>query len=167
MARRVPDGDDRERSVCPDCGYVHYVNPKLVVGCVVEHEDRILLCKRSIEPRQGMWTVPAGYLETGETVAEGATREVREEACAEVELIAPYILVNLTFVDEIYFMFRAHLRDGKFAAGHETLEARLFTEDEIPWDKIAFSAVEVTLRHYFRDRPTGEFVFHTGGVKTE
>jgi ADP-ribose pyrophosphatase YjhB (NUDIX family) len=164
LARRVPPGDDRERSVCPECGYVHYVNPRLVVGCVVEHEGRILLCKRSIEPRYGLWTVPAGYLEAGETVAEGAMREAREEACATVELIAPYILVNLTFVDQIYFMYRARLHDGRFAAGHETLEARLFAEDEIPWDRLAFSAVETTLRDYFRDRPTGRFPFHTGDV---
>jgi ADP-ribose pyrophosphatase YjhB (NUDIX family) len=164
LARRVPSSDDRERSVCPDCGYVHYVNPKMVVGCVVEHEGRILLCKRSIEPRYGRWTVPAGYLESGETVAEAAMREVNEEACARVELIEPYILLNLTFVDQIYFMYRAHLLDGRFAAGHETLEARLFGEDEIPWDRLAFSAVEITLRNYFRDRPTGRFPFHTGDV---
>jgi ADP-ribose pyrophosphatase YjhB (NUDIX family) len=165
LARRVPPGDDRERGVCPDCGYVHYVNPKLVVGCVVEHEGRILLCRRAIEPRHGRWTVPAGYMEAGETVAAGALREVREEACAEVELIAPYVLLNLTFVDQVYLMYRARLGDGGFAAGHETLEARLFGEDEIPWDRLAFSAVAITLRHYFRDRAAGRFPFHTGDVE--
>jgi ADP-ribose pyrophosphatase YjhB (NUDIX family) len=164
LVRRVPPDDDRERGVCPACGHVHYVNPKLVVGCVIEHGGRILLCRRAIEPRYGQWTVPAGYLEAGETVADGAMREVREEACAAVEIVAPYVLLDLTFVDQVYLMFRARLREGGFAAGHETLEARLFAEDEVPWDRLAFSAVEVTLRHFFRDRPGGRFPFHTGDV---
>lgn len=164
LERRVPPGDDRERSVCPACGHVHYVNPKLVVGCVIEEHGRLLLCRRSIEPRAGLWTVPAGYLELGETAAAGAAREAREEACAEVEVLAPYALMNLTFVGQIYLLFRARLTDGRFAAGDETLEARLFAEEEIPWEEIAFASVEETLRLYLADRPAGRFPFHMGDI---
>lgn len=164
MEVRVPPGDDRPRHVCPDCGYIHYVNPKLVVGCVAEWEDRILLCRRAIEPRHGKWTVPAGFLESGETVAEGAKREALEEARADIEIIAPYVLLNLTFVAQIYLMFRARLIDGEFAAGEESLEARLFEEREIPWDDLAFTSVKETLRFYFKDRSTGHFPFHMGDI---
>jgi ADP-ribose pyrophosphatase YjhB (NUDIX family) len=164
MDLRVPPGDDRPRHVCPDCGWIHYINPKLVVGCVAEWEDRILLCQRAIEPRLGKWTVPAGFLEAGETVAEGARREALEEARAKVDIIAPYTLLNLTFVDQIYLMFRARLVDGEFGAGHESLDARLFEEREIPWEDLAFTAVKETLRHYIRDRLSGDFPFHMGDV---
>jgi len=161
---RMPPGDDRPRHICSECGYIHYVNPKLVVGCVAEWEDRILLCRRAIEPRHGKWTVPAGFLESGETVAEGAGREAFEEARARIEIIAPYVLLNLTFVAQVYLMFRARLIDGKFAAGEESLEARLFEEREIPWDDLAFTSVKETLRYYFEDRSTGHFPFHMGDI---
>jgi ADP-ribose pyrophosphatase YjhB (NUDIX family) len=160
MELRTPPGDDRPRHVCPACGHIRYVNPRMVVGCVAHWDGRILLCKRSIEPQRGRWTVPAGYLEVGETVAEGAKREILEEACANVEIIAPYVLLNLTFVAQVYLMFRARLIDGGFAAGHESLDARLFEEAEIPWDDLAFTSVKETLRLYFRDRPSGDFPFH-------
>jgi ADP-ribose pyrophosphatase YjhB (NUDIX family) len=111
-----------------------------------------------------MWTIPAGYLEAGETVADGARREALEEARANVEIVAPYILLNLTFVNQVYLMFRARLSDGRFGTGHESLEVRLFDEREIPWDELAFSAVKDTLRHYFRDRSAGHFRFHMGDV---
>lgn len=164
MEARVPPGDDRPRHVCPQCGHIRYVNPKMVVGCVAEWEGRILLCKRAIEPQYGKWTVPAGYLEVGETVAEGARREAREEAVANVAIIAPYVLLNLTFVGQVYLMFRARLVDGKFEAGHESLDARLFDESEIPWDDLAFTSVKETLRLYLQDRPTGDFPFHTADI---
>jgi ADP-ribose pyrophosphatase YjhB (NUDIX family) len=164
MDRRVPKYDDRVRDVCGNCGHIHYDNPKLVVGCVVESGERILLCRRSIEPRYGKWTVPAGYLEAGESVADGARREVLEEACAKVEIIAPFTLIDLTFVNQVYLMFRARLLDGEFAAGDESLDARLFEEHEIPWDDLAFTAVANTLRFYFADRADGTFGFHMGGV---
>jgi ADP-ribose pyrophosphatase YjhB (NUDIX family) len=157
---RTPPGDDRPRGVCGDCGRIHYENPKLVAGCVVEWDERVLLCRRAIEPRHGLWTVPAGYLEMGETVADGARREALEEACARIDIVAPYALLNLTFVSQVYFMFRARLIDGRFAAGHESLEAQLFREREIPWDDLAFSSVRETLRLYFQDRPSGHFPFH-------
>jgi ADP-ribose pyrophosphatase YjhB (NUDIX family) len=166
MDRRVPKHDDRVRDVCGDCGHIHYENPKLVVGCVIEWNDQILLCRRSIEPRYGKWTVPAGYLETGESVADGARREALEEACAKVEIISPFVLIDLTYVKEVYLMFRARLIDGEFAIGDESLEVRLFEEREIPWDELAFRAVEKTLRFYFADRADGEFGFHMGDVST-
>jgi ADP-ribose pyrophosphatase YjhB (NUDIX family) len=161
---RVPEGDDRPRHVCGQCGRIHYINPRLVVGCVAEWDDRILLCKRSIEPRYGLWTLPAGYLESGETAAGGARREAREEACADVEIVAPYTLLNLTFVDQVYLMFRARLVGGKFDVGAESLDARLFDEDRIPWDQIAFTAVRETLRYFFEDRAAGRYPFHMGDV---
>lgn len=161
----VPPGDDRERHVCPGCGRIHYVNPKIVVGCVAEWQGKILLCRRAIGPRYGKWTVPAGYLESGETAAEGARRETREEAKAEVEIIAPYTLLNLTFVSQIYLMFRARLVDGTFGCGHESLDARLFDEGEIPWNDLAFKTVSETLRLYFNDRAAGHFPFHMADIQ--
>jgi ADP-ribose pyrophosphatase YjhB (NUDIX family) len=132
----------------------------MVVGCVAEWEGRVLLCRRAIEPRHGLWTTPAGYLEKGETVAEGARREAREEAMADVEIIAPYVLLNLTFVSQVYLMFRGRLVDGSFGAGEESLEARLFEEADIPWEEIAFTSIKRTLRLFFKDRRAGSFPFH-------
>jgi ADP-ribose pyrophosphatase YjhB (NUDIX family) len=160
----TPPGDDRPRHVCSSCGRIHYINPLLVVGCVAEWENKVLLCKRSIEPRKGLWTLPAGFLEEGETVADGARREAFEEARADVEIIAPYTMLNLTFVNQIYIMFRARLVDGRFDVGKESLEVGLFDEAEIPWDEIAFTAVKETLLHFFEDRKTGKFPFHMGDV---
>jgi ADP-ribose pyrophosphatase YjhB (NUDIX family) len=161
---RIPEGDDRPRPVCGGCGFIHYVNPKLVVGCVAEWENRVLLCRRSIEPQYGLWTLPAGYLECGETAADGARREAREEACADVEIIEPYTLIDLTFVDQVYLMFRGRLIDGRFGVGHESLDVRLFDEADVPWDDIAFTAVRETLRFYFRDREAGRFSFHMADI---
>lgn len=160
----VPPGDDRERHVCPACGRIHYVNPKLVVGCVAEWKNRILLCRRGIGPRYGMWTLPAGFMEAGETAAEGARRETLEEARADVEIIAPYVLLNLTFVSQVYLMFRARLLDGKFGCGHESLDVRLFDESDVPWDDLAFKTVRETLRLYFSDRAAGQFPFHMADI---
>jgi ADP-ribose pyrophosphatase YjhB (NUDIX family) len=161
----IPPDDDRPRHVCSECSRIHYVNPRLVVGCVIDWDDRILMCRRAIEPRHGLWTIPAGYLETNESVADGARREVLEEALADVEIIAPYILLNLTFVEQVYLMFRARLIDGRFGVGGESLETRLFDRSEIPWDELAFSAVRTTLEHYFEDRDNGHFPFHMGDVE--
>ncbi len=160
----TPEGDDRPRHICPKCARIHYINPRLVVGCVVEWENKILLCKRAIEPRYGKWTIPAGYLEAGETAAEGAERETFEEAHARVEIIAPYTLLNLTFVNQIYLMFRARLIDGTYGEGSESLAVALFDERDIPWDELAFSAVRDTLRHYFEDRASGAFPCHMGDI---
>jgi ADP-ribose pyrophosphatase YjhB (NUDIX family) len=164
VVMRLPDdGDTRMRAVCPACGNVHYDNPLNVVGTVPvwgEHGEYVLLCKRNIEPRWGKWTLPAGFMELGETTAEGARRETDEEAGANIELGELYTLMNVARVGQVHLYYRARLLDTHFNPGHETLEARLFTEDEIPWDEIAFRTVKETLEHYFADRRTGRFGFH-------
>ena len=164
----VPDGDNRPRHVCTadDCGMVHYQNPNIVAGCLIEHEERLLLCRRAIEPRYGLWTLPAGFLENGESVEEGARRETREEATAEVEILQLYSMFSLTHINQVYMLFRARLQEsGGYAAGEESLDVRLFDEAGIPWEQIAFPVIHQTLRHYFEDRRRGEFRTHIGSVR--
>lgn len=162
---KVPPGDSLPRHVCGACNAVHYQNPRLVVGCIAEWENQILLCRRGIEPRNGMWTVPAGYMENGETAHQGAIRETLEEANARVEIGPLYAFYNIPHISQVYVLFRARLLDLDFHAGAETLEARLFTESEIPWDRLAFATVRNTLRHYFSDRREGEYRFHMGTIE--
>ena len=164
LSFRTPPGDDRARHCCESCGTIHYQNPRMVVGCIPEWEEKVLLCRRAIEPRYGKWTLPAGYLENGETVAEGAARETYEEAQAKVDNLRPYALYNICYVNQIYFMFRAHLTDGRFSPGKESLEVKLFTQDEIPWEEIAFRVLQETLIQYFKDRPAGKFPFYMGEI---
>jgi len=161
---RVPEGDDRPRFVCDRCERIHYVNPKMVVGCIPEWENKVLLCRRSIEPMYGKWTLPAGYLEKGETVLEGVEREAMEEACADIEIISPYTLFSLPFISQVYLIFRARLLNTKYRAGEESLEVALFAEDDIPWEDLAFLVVKETLKRYFGDRPSGVFPVHTGTI---
>lgn len=151
VSRRVPEGDDHERWVCDACGLVHYQNPLPVVGCVPEREGKILLCKRAIEPRYGKWTVPAGFMELGETTAAGAARETREEACAEVEIGHLFACVDVVDAGQVHLFFTAKLLSD-FAAGAESLEVRMFSEDEIPWSEIAFQSGYYALEKYFEDR---------------
>jgi len=155
----TPPGDDRPRFFCPACHTVHYENPKMVVGCIPEHNDRILLCRRAIEPRLGLWTLPAGYLENGETVNAGAEREAFEEARAHLADLSPYLLFNICHINQMYLMFRARLTDLNFSAGSESLEVKLFDETQIPWNELAFPVITETLRHYFKDRVSGRFAF--------
>ena len=164
LTYHIPPGDDRSRYFCESCGTVHYQNPTMVVGCIPEIEDKILFCRRAIEPCCGKWTLPAGYLENGETVSAGARRETFEEARARVEILAPYALYNICYVNQIYLMFRARLIDRNFRPGSESLEVCLFSEDEIPWDEIAFRVVEDTLIQFFKDRTTGLFPFYIGNI---
>ena len=166
VALRVPDGDHLPRHVCPDCGTIHYQNPKMVVGCIPEWEDKVLLCRRAIEPKYGLWTLPAGFMENGETTLEGAARETWEEAGARIETGGLYTLYNLPHINQVYLMFRARLLDLDFQPGIESLEVRLFTEAEIPWDDIAFRTVRATLEQYFSDRRGGSFEFHFGDIRT-
>lgn len=161
----IPDGDNRLRHVCLQCNTIHYQNPKMVVGCLPEWEDKILLCKRAIEPQYGLWTLPAGFMENNETTQQGALRETMEEAGARVEIQHLFTLYNLPYISQVYLMFRARLLDLDFAAGPESLEVRLFSEDEIPWDQIAFRTIEQTLRLYFADRRNGAFGFHIGDIE--
>jgi ADP-ribose pyrophosphatase YjhB (NUDIX family) len=157
IALRIPDGDNLPRFVCGACGTVHYQNPKVVVGCLPEWEEQVLLCRRAIEPRYGLWTLPAGFLENGETIFAGAVRETLEEASARVELGSLYTMISLPQISQIYMMFRARLLDLDFGPGPESLEVRLFREDEIPWEELAFRTIGRTLRNYFLDRKQGPF----------
>ena len=146
--RRIPEGDDRERLVCRDCGFVSYENPKIVVGAVVGAGDRILMCRRAIDPRSGFWTLPAGYLELGESAAEGARREAWEEARAEIEIDQLLAVYAIRRISQIQLIYRAHLRSDQVAAGEESLEVALFRWEEIPWDDIAFPSVHWALQDY-------------------
>jgi ADP-ribose pyrophosphatase YjhB (NUDIX family) len=158
---RVPDdGDTRERAVCNACHTIHYENPLNVVGTVPVWGDKVLLCKRNIEPRFGKWTLPAGFMELNETVAQGAARETVEEAGAQFEIQELFTLMNVTRVGQVHFFYRAQLTSDTFDPGHETQEARLFAEHEIPWDEIAFRTVKETLQHYFADAKKGKFELH-------
>ncbi len=158
---RVPDdGDTRERAVCPACGTIHYVNPLLVVGTVPYLGDQVLLCKRAIEPRYGKWTLPAGFMELGETMAQGAARETVEEAGAEVEMGAFFSAMSIPRVGQVHVFYLARLLHDRFDPGHESLEARLFTEHDLPWDELAFTTVRETLKCFFADRRLGQFGVH-------
>ncbi len=162
---RVPDdGDTRERAVCPACGTIHYVNPLIVVGTVPYLGERVLLCKRAIEPRLGKWTLPAGFMELGETMAEGAARETDEEAGARIEMGAFFSAISIPRVGQVHFFYLARLLDDRFDPGFETLEARLFDEADIPWDEIAFLTVRETLEHFFADRRRGQYGMHESNI---
>ena len=156
---QVVAGDDRPRYVCEKCHTIHYENPKMVVGTIPVMGNMILLCRRAIEPYRGKWTLPAGWLENGETVAECALRETQEEAWAEIDDLHPYVLANLPFINLVYFFFRARLGSNAVHAGAESLEVKLFTADEIPWDDLAFSAVHETLRFFCDDVKKAAFPF--------
>jgi ADP-ribose pyrophosphatase YjhB (NUDIX family) len=147
----VPKDDNRERSVCASCGIIHYVNPKIVVGCVPERDGKILLCKRAIEPRYGFWTVPAGFMELGESLAQGAARETLEEACAEVKIGHLFASVDVVDAGQVHLFFTAKLL-GSFAAGEESLDVAMYREEEIPWDDIAFHSGRYALKKYFEDK---------------
>ena len=156
----IPDGDTHARHVCINCGAIHYRNPKLIVGAIPEWEDRILLCRRAIEPRLGKWTLPAGFMETQESTADAAARETLEEACARVEIGEMFTLIDVPFISQVHIFYRARLLDTDFHPGEESLETTLFTEAEIPWDEIAFRTTILTLHHYFDDRHQGNWQFH-------
>lgn len=160
----VPPGDDRPRHVCHSCGTIHYQNPRLVVGSIPEWKDKILLCRRAINPCHGMWTLPAGYLENGESVSDGARREAEEEAHAHIQIQQPYALYNICHINQIYLFFRAQLMDLNFRPGSESLEVALFTLDEIPWDDLAFRSVDRVLKQYVLDCRGGTFLFHMGDI---
>lgn len=164
VVRKIPPGDSLPRHVCEACGIIHYQNPKMVVGCIPEWEDKVLMCRRAIEPRLGFWTLPAGFMENGETTAEGAMREALEEAGARVEIHSLYSLYNLPHINQVYLLFRARLLDLDLRPGIESLEVQLFTESGIPWDRLAFRTIRETLRHYYDDRRQGSFPLRVGNI---
>jgi ADP-ribose pyrophosphatase YjhB (NUDIX family) len=165
VVKRVPPGDTLARWVCDACGEVHYQNPKLVVGTLPELEGRLLLCRRAIEPRYGYWTLPAGFMENAETVADAALRETLEEAGARVELGAPFSMISVPGVNQVHLFFLARLRSLEFQPGEETLEVAMFKEADIPWDQVAFRTVAATLRLWFADRGRGAFGFHAEDLR--
>lgn len=157
VTERIPQGDTRPRFICDACQFVHYQNPRIVAGCLVTEERYVLLCRRAIEPRHGCWTLPAGFMENGETTEEAALRETWEEAHARVRDQQLYMLYNLPHINQVYMFFRGQLADGEFAPGEESLEVRLFSEAEIPWDQLAFPTIGKTLRQYYRDYSSQQF----------
>ena len=157
---RIPPGDNLPRHVCVQCATIHYLNPRLVVGCVGEWQGRILLCRRAIEPRHGLWTLPAGFMENGESTTQAALRETLEEACARIEIDDLFALINVPHINQVHLFYRGRLLDTDFAAGVESLETALFSEEDIPWNELAFRSVTRCLKAYFADRHGGQFRFH-------
>jgi ADP-ribose pyrophosphatase YjhB (NUDIX family) len=153
----VPEGDTRERMVCPDCGFINYENPKIVVGAVCLWQERFLLCRRAINPRRGFWTLPAGFLELNESTPAGAIREAWEEAQAKIVIDGLLAIYDIPRISQVQIIYRAHLEAAEFAAGPESLEVKLFAWDEIPWEEIAFPSVRWALDHYRDCLATGDF----------
>ncbi|EYU20693.1 hypothetical protein ABFS82_11G003700 [Erythranthe guttata] len=158
----IPDGEEKPRAICTKCGKIFYENPKMVVGCLIEHENKILLCKRNIQPSYGLWTLPAGYLEIGESAAEGATRETWEEANADVEVQSPFAQLDIPLIGQTYVIFLAKLKRPDFSPGPESSECQLFAAEDIPFDSLAFSSMLVTLKLYLEDIKVGRPKFHYG-----
>ena len=165
VERRIPEGDSLPRAVCTRCGHIQYENPKIVVGCLPTWGEKILICKRAIEPRYGLWTLPAGFMENNETTQEGAAREALEEANARVEIEELYTLYSLPHISQVYMMFLAKLRDPDVSPGVESLEVKLVDEHEIPWDQLAFTMVRLTLQNFLEDRKRGQFVTRFGDIR--
>ena len=156
----IPPGDSLPRHVCSSCGHIHYENPRLIVGCVAEWEGQILLCRRAIEPRRGFWTLPAGFMENGETTAEAAARETYEEAGARISIDAPFALISIAAINQVHLFYRARLTAPVYAAGEESLEVALVEPEAIPWDDLAFRSIAECLQRYLDDRSKGNFAFH-------
>ncbi|MDX9717680.1 NUDIX hydrolase [Thauera sp. WH-2] len=164
VAFRIPAGDTFPRHVCEHCGTIHYQNPKVVVGALATWEDRVLLCRRAIEPRYGKWTLPAGFMENEETTAQAAARETLEEACARIEVGELYTLIDVPHISQVHIIYRARLIEPEFRPGEESLETALFAEQEIPWEQIAFRSISLSLRHFFEDRRAGRWQVHTASL---
>jgi len=165
VTSRIPPGDDRSRHVCDVCGTIFYSNPKIVAGCIPQWNDQLLLCRRAIEPRSGLWTLPAGFMEDGESTSQAAARETFEEANARVEMGPLFAYLNIPTLSQVYVIFLARLLDLDFFAGAESLEVRLFDEHQIPWEEIAFPSIERALRLYFEDRRGGSFATHMADIE--
>ena len=157
----IPTGDNRPRHICVECETIHYQNPKIVAGCLPVRDNSVLLCKRAIDPQYGLWTLPAGFMENGETLEEAAMRESVEEANASLESLRLYTVISLPHINQVYMMFLADLTDTDYSAGEESLDVALFEEKDIPWDQIAFKTITYTLQSYFSDRKSGLFPLHT------
>ena len=164
VSQKIPSGDNRLRYVCDTCETIHYQNPRIIAGCIAEHEDKILLCKRAIEPRLGLWTLPAGFMENNETTLQAAARESFEEANANILNMSLYCTYSIPHISQVYMMYRGTLVDGYSAAGEESLETRLYTEAEIPWEELAFPVITETLKLYFIDKRNNTFKARDGEI---
>lgn len=164
LVERMPAGDTRMRYVCDSCDTIHYQNPKIVAGCIPARGGRLLLCRRAIEPRYGLWTLPAGFMENGESTEQAAVRETLEEALAQVDNLALYGVFSIPHISQVYMMFRADLVSQDYGPGAETLEVRLFEERDIPWERLAFPVVKLTLEHYFKDARESRFPVHVENI---
>lgn len=158
---RIPEGDERPRHMCDSCGTIHYQNPKIVAGALPVWNDQILMCRRAIEPRLGLWTLPAGFMENQETVPEAACRESYEEAQAQLQNLELYTVISLPHISQVYMLYRAEVVDGIFAPGIESLETKLYNIEDIPWGELAFPTIHHTLKHYIEDREKGDFPVHS------
>lgn len=161
---RIPPGDNLPRYICIECATIHYQNPKIVVGAVATWGEKVLLCRRAIEPRHGYWTLPAGFMENGESTAEAAVRETLEEACARIEIDTLFSVLSIPHISQVHMLYRGRLIEQSFAPGEESLEVALFAEADIPWDQLAFRTISRTLKLYFEDRRKGRFEIHGGEV---
>jgi ADP-ribose pyrophosphatase YjhB (NUDIX family) len=163
---QIPEGDNRPRQVCANCGMIYYQNPKVITGCLVQHQGKVLLCRRAIEPRYGLWTIPAGFMENQETLQQAAMRETWEEAQAKVTALRLYALFSIPYISQVYVMFLAQLspENPTFAAGTESLAVDLFDENSTPWETLAFTVIKTTLTHYFQDQKTGQFPMRIGEI---
>lgn len=160
----IPVGDNRQRYVCEVCGTIHYQNPNVVTGCIAEWGDRILLCKRAIEPRYGTWTLPAGFMENGESSMNGAAREAMEEANAQMRDMKLFSVFSIPHINQVYTMYRGELHQGEASPGDESLEVMLAEEHEVPWAELSFPVVIETLKLYYEDRKSGSFSTHYGEI---
>ncbi len=161
---KIPAGDNLPRYVCENCHTIHYQNPKIVAGCIACWEDKILLCRRAIEPRYGLWTLPAGFMENGESTAQAALRETLEEAGARVEIAGLFAVFSIPHISQVYMIFHGKLQDLDFAPGEESLEVDLFKQEDIPWETLAFYVVRKTLGVYFDDWNAGKIQLHVGDI---
>jgi len=164
VSLQIPARDDRLRHICNTCGIVHYQNPRVVVCAIPVWEDKVLLCRRAIEPRHGFWTLPGGFMENGESTLQAAIRETVEEACARIDDLSLYSMFNIIHINQVQLFFRARLLDLDFAPGDESLETALFSEHEVPWNDLAFPAVKSTLREYFKDFPIQQFSLRVADI---
>ena len=156
---KIPEGDNIKRYCCPDCNSIHYTNPNMIVGALCIRDNKILMAKRNIHPRKGLWTLPAGFMENAETLEAGALRETMEETGSEAKAIMPYTMFSLPHINQVHLFYLANLLDDNFGPTSESMEVRLFTKEEILWDEIAFPTVERTLKYYLEDRKTKNFIF--------
>jgi len=164
VSHKIPEGDTLPRYVCDQCAAIHYQNPRIIAGCIAEWQDKILLCRRAIEPRYGLWTLPAGFMENRETTLQGALREAQEEAQANVIETSLFCMFSIPHISQVYMMYRGELQHGFAQPGTESLETALFTESEIPWSELAFPVMRETLKLYYADKSAGKFIVHTGDL---